>query len=70
MDPAERVIQVHAVDVAGRVLVGRALARDKFVPCVHGRLAAYVCLGKVIMHACKPLERPVLRYAVTISNNP
>jgi len=52
------------------VLAGRALARDKFVPCVHGRLAAYVCLVKVILHACKPLERQLPRYAVTISNNP
>lgn len=30
-DLAKRVIQVHAVDAAGRVLVSRALARDKFL---------------------------------------
>ncbi len=31
VDLAKRVIQVHGVDAAGRVLVGRALARDKFI---------------------------------------
>ena len=31
VDLAKRVIQVHAVDAAGRVLVSRALARDKFI---------------------------------------
>ena len=31
VDLAKRVIQVHAVDGAGRVLVSRALARDKFI---------------------------------------
>ena len=30
-DLAKRVIQVHAVDAAGRVVVSRALARDKFL---------------------------------------
>jgi transposase len=35
VDLAKRVIQVHAVDAAGHVLVSRALARDKFLPwCV------------------------------------
>jgi transposase len=32
VDLAKRVIQVHAVDAAGRVLVNRALTRDKFLP--------------------------------------
>lgn len=32
VDLAKRVIQVHAVDAAGRLLTGRALARDKFLP--------------------------------------
>jgi transposase len=32
VDLSKRVIQVHAVDVASRVLVNRALSRDKFVP--------------------------------------
>ena len=32
VDLAKRVIQVHAVDVAGQVLTARALARDKFLP--------------------------------------
>ena len=31
VDLAKRVIQVHAVDGAERVLVGRALPRDKFI---------------------------------------
>jgi transposase len=31
VDLAKRVIQVHAVDTAGRVVTSRALARDKFV---------------------------------------
>jgi transposase len=31
VDLAKRVIQVHAVDCAGRVLASRALARDKFL---------------------------------------
>lgn len=31
MDLAKRVIQVHAVDAAGRVVTSRALARDRFV---------------------------------------
>ena len=31
VDLAKRVIQVHAVDGAGHVLVSRALARDKFI---------------------------------------
>ena len=31
VDLAKRVIQVHAVDAAGGVLVSRALARDKFI---------------------------------------
>ena len=31
VDLAKRVIQVHAVDAAGRVLATRALARDKFI---------------------------------------
>ena len=31
VDLAKRVIQVHAVDADGRVLISRALARDKFV---------------------------------------
>jgi transposase len=32
VDLAKRVIQVHAVDAAGRVVTSRALARDKFMP--------------------------------------
>jgi transposase len=32
VDLAKRVIQVHAVDGAGKVLATRALARDKFMP--------------------------------------
>jgi len=32
VDLAKRVIQVHAVDAAGRVVVAKALARDKFMP--------------------------------------
>jgi len=36
VDLAKRVIQVHAVDGAGRVLSARALARDRFIEwCVH-----------------------------------
>ena len=31
VDLAKRVIQVHSVDTAGRVLTARALARDKFI---------------------------------------
>jgi transposase len=31
VDLAKRVLQVHAVDAAGRVLTSRALARDKFI---------------------------------------
>ena len=31
VDLAKRVIQVHAVDGAGRVLSARALARDRFI---------------------------------------
>jgi hypothetical protein len=31
VDLAKRVIQVHAVDGAGRVLAARALPRDKFI---------------------------------------
>lgn len=31
VDLAKRVIQVHAVDTGGRVVVGKALARDKFM---------------------------------------
>ena len=31
VDLAKRVIQVHAVDAAGRVLTSRALARAKFI---------------------------------------
>ncbi len=31
VDLAKRVIQVHAVDSAGRVLTSRALSRDKFI---------------------------------------
>lgn len=36
VDLSKRVIQVHAVDGAGRVLVNRALARDKFVAWCRG----------------------------------
>ncbi len=32
VDLAKRVIQVRAVDAAGRVITSRALARDKFMP--------------------------------------
>ncbi len=32
VDLSKRVIQVHAVDAAGRALTNRALARDKFLP--------------------------------------
>ena len=32
VDLAKRVIQVHAVDGAGRVVTARALAREKFLP--------------------------------------
>ena len=32
VDLAKRVIQVHAVDAAGRVVVARSLAREKFMP--------------------------------------
>jgi transposase len=32
VDLAKRVIQVHAVNAAGRVVSSRALARDKFIP--------------------------------------
>lgn len=32
VDLAKRVIQVHAVDAAGRVVVRRSLAREKFLP--------------------------------------
>ena len=32
VDLAKRVIQVHAVDAAGRVVTARSLARDKFLP--------------------------------------
>ena len=32
VDLAKRVIQVHGVDAGGRVVAGRALARDKFMP--------------------------------------
>jgi transposase len=32
VDLAKRVIQVQAVDVAGRVVTSRALVRDKFMP--------------------------------------
>jgi transposase len=32
VDLAKRVIQLHAVDAAGRVVTSRALARDKFMP--------------------------------------
>ena len=32
VDLAKRVIQVHAVDAAGRVVAGKSLARDKFAP--------------------------------------
>ena len=31
VDLAKRVIQVHAVDAAGRLVTGRALARDRFI---------------------------------------
>ena len=32
VDLAKRVIQVHAVDAAGRVVVAKALPRDGFMP--------------------------------------
>ncbi|MBZ8142620.1 IS110 family transposase, partial [Rubrivivax gelatinosus] len=32
VDLAKRVIQVHAVDAAGHVVVARALPREKFLP--------------------------------------
>ncbi len=36
VDLSKRVIQVHAVDAAGRVVTNRALARDAFMPwCAH-----------------------------------
>jgi len=31
VDLAKRVIQVHAVDAAGRLITGRALSRDRFI---------------------------------------
>ena len=31
VDLAKRVIQVHAVDATGRVVMSKALARDKFI---------------------------------------
>ena len=31
VDLAKRVIQVHAVDAAGQLVTGRALARDRFI---------------------------------------
>ena len=31
VDLAKRVIQVHAVDAGGRVVLSKALARDKFI---------------------------------------
>ena len=31
VDLAKRVIQVHAVDAAGRLVTGRALSRDRFI---------------------------------------
>jgi transposase len=31
VDLAKRVIQVHAVDAAGQLVLGRALARDRFI---------------------------------------
>lgn len=39
VDLSKRVIQVHAVDEAGRVLANRALSRDKFLPWC-GQLAS------------------------------
>jgi transposase len=39
VDLSKRVIQVHAVDEAGRVLANRALIRDKFLPWC-GQLAS------------------------------
>jgi hypothetical protein len=32
VDLAKNVIQIHAVDAAGKVITTRALARDKFMP--------------------------------------
>ena len=31
VDPAKNMIQFHAVDSVGHVLINRALARDKFI---------------------------------------
>ena len=39
VDLSKRVIQVHAVDEAGRVLANRTLSRDKFLPWC-GQLAS------------------------------
>ena len=45
VDLAKRVIQVHAVDVSGRVLTSRALARDKFIEwCVRLPMGCIVAM--------------------------
>ena len=45
VDLAKRVIQVHAVDGAGRVLSARALARDRFIEwCVRLPAACVVAM--------------------------
>ena len=48
VDLAKRVIQVHGVDAAGKTVVNRALARDKFLPWCSQLPAGCV----VAMEAC------------------
>ena len=47
VDLAKRVIQVHAVDAAGRVVAAKALAREKFAPW-----CAQLPPGWVAMESC------------------
>src|ERR1019366_4029000 len=50
-DLARRVIQVHAVDGAGRRVVGRALKRDQFLAWC-AQLPAGCLVAMVAMEAC------------------
>ena len=60
VDLAKTVIQVHAVDAAGRVLVRRALKRDMFIDwCVQLPAGCLIAMGPVRAHTtgaanCKP----------------
>jgi len=51
VDLAKQVLQIHAVDVAGRVIAARAIARGRFIEWCVQLPAGWVVLSRCALHA-------------------